>query len=221
MKKNLVRIGFLAAALTLAACGNDDRGDIGVQQFGVAAKAALQAQRAARSGPPPEPSRAELAAFKQPILEVSAPTGTLLLVPLSRRDGAVIWSTSTKQTVMLREDQIRATRGFGTADLMEATGPGAAQISAASKGYARSYTVLDGADQVVRRRLTCNATAAGSERIVIKGLAYDTRVIRENCEGDGFRVENQYWFDGPSSIRQSRQYAGDVIGYVTLRRIID
>ena len=45
-----------------------------------------------------------------PVVPENVQAPNRVLVPLSRRDGAVIWSTATKQTVMLREDQIRATR---------------------------------------------------------------------------------------------------------------
>lgn len=216
MPMRMILAGLLLGAV--AGCGSLDRGEAGWQHVSGIAKTVMK-RKAEAAAPVAEPTRAELAAFKQPILEIVSEGGRLFLVPIARRDGAEIWSTATRQTVTLRSGQIRATRGFGDADIIEATGPDLARLSAGGR-YERSFTKLDGADQPIRTVMACEAKPAGAETVEIKGLAYNTRKIQEICESGGEVFDNIFWLDA-SGIRKSRQYLGDAIGYVTVSRVID
>ena len=212
----MILSGLLLGAV--AGCGSLDRGEAGWQHVSGIAKTVMK-RKAEATAPVAEPTRAELAAFRQPILEIESTSGRLFLVPISRRDGAEIWATATRQTVTMRSGQIRATRGFGDADIIEASGPDIARLSAGGR-YERSFTKLDGADQPIRTLMACEAHAAGTESVEIKGLAYNTRKVQEICELDSATFENVFWLDA-SGIRKSRQYLGDDIGYVTVSRVID
>ncbi|SEM47398.1 Group 4 capsule polysaccharide lipoprotein gfcB, YjbF [Gemmobacter aquatilis] len=216
MPMRMILAGLLLGSV--AGCGSLDRGEAGWQHVSGMAKTIIKRKSEAAT-PLAEPTRAELAAFKQPILEILSPNGRLFLVPVARRDGAEIWSTATRQTVLLRSGQIRATRGFGDADIIEATGPDLARLSAGGR-YDRSFTKLDGADQPIRTVMACQAKPVGAETVDIKGLAYNTRKIEETCESDGEVFETVFWLDA-SGVRKSRQYLGDDIGYVTVSHVID
>lgn len=210
----------LALSVALTGCASVERDEEGAwsQVRGVAQ--ALARDRAAVAAPVAGPSRAELAAFRVPVIQVDSPSGAAYLVPLNRRvGGAEFWATGSQQTMVLRGGQITMTRGFGAYDIIESVVPQDMR-AVVGQNYTRSYTTLDGADHPVRQEMTCASRSAGTETITIKGLAHATQRIQENCVSDGETFENTYWLDA-SGVRKLHQFMGDAIGYVTVSRVID
>ena len=62
--------------------------------------------------------------------------------------------------------------------------------------------------------------SAGAE---VVERVYPTRRLQERCsDGKGGEVVNDYWVDlSGGRIRQSRQWAGPVIGYIRTRQVVD
>jgi hypothetical protein len=60
----------------------------------------------------------------------------------------------------------------------------------------------------------------GFEDVVLVERRYATRRVQESCSGDDGRFVNDHWLQG-GTLRQSRQWAGRDLGYITIGRLRD
>ncbi|MEH7828678.1 YjbF family lipoprotein [Gemmobacter denitrificans] len=174
------------------------------------------------AGVAPAPSRADLEAFKAPIIlvEQAGTDARLYLVPVSNAGGVEVWSTSDQRTMTFRNGVLAETRGMG-ADLMQSATPNLAQLRAGAGNHVRTYDILDGGDQMVRSRYDCALTVAGVETITVVGRQHATRHVIETCRAESHEFTNEYWFESSGKLRKSKELAGPRVGAVTVSRVID
>lgn len=219
------RFAIIAALTgTLAGCGTDTDETIAARAFQDVAKSVVSRNRAA--GPSAEPgaglTRAMLATapVRVDLMTIEGVNATGLVTPLGRNGGVETWTSLDDRTVSLRDGLVVATRGLGP-DLIAASVPSLSQV-AAGGAWQRVHVTLDGLDQPQRTRFDCSAAPAGPARVVIVERAYDTRLVRETCQStDGQRFVNEYWFQNGLKLRQSRQWIGQRLGHVAIRRLPD
>ena len=226
-----MRLLIALMAVTLAGCGND-RGSndfAGVPSIFAALKAKGSGVGKDTADPDSPAVRAGIVAFRaklqkdgQPILLAS--NGTLkygnLLAPFGGNNGVQTWSSTSYQTISLRDGVMVATRGFGS-DLMSSVLPSIGTIAAAKGQTQRRYSYLDGADQPQSLNYTCTLTPAGTESIEVMAKSFASRKVTEACTGPAGAFTNEYWFDRGTNLRQSKQFLAPGIDNMLIQRVID
>lgn len=218
-------------ALALAGCGSDRASNLfaGTPQMILAAlqpKAAALDPTATSDDPA---IRAGILNFRkglekdgQPIILAS--NGTLrygtLLAPFGGNNGVKTWSSTSYQTISLRDGMMVATRGFGP-DLMSSVMPTTAKVSTGQGTTERRYMYLDGADQPQTLDFRCELAFVGSESIEVMAKPYQTRKVTETCGGKAGRFVNEFWFDSSANIRQSKQFLAPGLDNMFIQEVID
>ena len=226
-----MRLWFGLVALMLSACGNDPGSNAYAGSGALFASLLGKGSSAGGlTGSPNDPAvRAGLLALRdtlqkagQRILLVSNSSlkFTGLMAPFGGNNGVETWASTSYQTVSLRDGVMVATRGFGP-DLMSSVGPGIRTIATASGTTQRRYSYLDGADQPQTLEFTCTLAAAGRETIEVMALSYSTRKVTEACNGPAAAFTNEYWFDGITKLRQSKQFLAPGLANMMIQRVID
>lgn len=217
-------VAVLAGVTALAGCGSDKDATAGARLIQTGIKSVVDARKAAKgqTAPVAAPTRADLAAFNQPIIQADLPaTGlTTYFVPFGSNGGVETWSNADDQTVSFRQGVLTATRGFGP-DIMQSVVPSAAQLASGSGSYGRVYYYLDGADQTQRFDFNCTLANSGSETITVVGQQHSTRHVTETCTGKQGDFVNEYWFENSNLIRKSKQLLVPAWGAFTFQRVID
>ncbi len=212
----ILRVLSLAALAVLAACGSDPGATAG---FGLLRDGA--ARLAGGAAPPaPQLSRAEIRAVGAPlqklVIEETGLTGYLGVQGV--RGDVVTWATTSRENVALKGGMLIQTRGLG-ADLMSADVPDIGQLLTGTV-VERRYFHLDGTNATVETAVTCTPRVIGAETVEIVGLAYTAARIDEACTGTGpegnLAFTNSFWVDSGGGLRQSRQWAGPVLGMLEL-----
>ncbi|MDP2739504.1 MAG: YjbF family lipoprotein [Pseudorhodobacter sp.] len=208
----------LMAGIGLGGCGSDREALVGLQVATSAAKQAITQ----RGQPAPAVTREMLNAYATPMImaEIPALKITTFVVPFAQNGDVETWATVDDKTISFRQGIMVATRGFG-ADIMQATGPSAAQLASGSGSHDRAYYYLDGADQTQRFDYHCTVAVAGIETITVVSEQHQTHHIIENCAGKPGVFANEYWFEGGTFLRQSKQLLVQPLGSITFRRVID
>jgi hypothetical protein len=166
--------------------------------------------------------REGLQADGQPVIlasNASLKYGTLL-APFGGSNGVKTWSSTSYQTISLRDGVMVATRGFGP-DLMSSVLPPISQIRAAKGSTQRQYRYLDGADQPKTLDFACSLAASGSETIEVMAKTFATRKVTETCSGAEGQFTNEYWFDNSLILRQSKQFLAPGLDDMFIQVVID
>lgn len=222
--RKLMRPSALAlAALTLAACGNDEA------PGGLVGTVGRTLVERLRPADPPVDARQELTAAQL----ASSPTSVLLVVvektdtgytalPVAANFGTVQWVDATGGGLLTRDGVLVGTRGFGF-DLIQAdVAPLRAALEAGGgRGLLRVEHRLNGASERVEERFSCDLVPVGAETLNFFGRGYATRVFEERCRGATRDLVNRYWLDGASGVRQSAVDLGARAGVVRLSRLVD
>ena len=219
---------ILAATTALSGCGSDSNVTAAALPSKIFLSTLLARVKAAKT-PPPTLDPVSLLALRnvlekdgQPILLVLNPSLKYsdLMAPYGQNAGVQTWSSTSYTTISLRDGLVVATRGFGP-DIMSATAPTLATLSAAQGQYRRSYYYLDGADQRQVLTYDCTLSSGGSQAISVLGKSFVTRVVVESCSGGAGSLTNQYWFDPSAHLRQSQQFLAPGLQDLTIQRIVD
>lgn len=210
---------ILCAALALAGCSSEKDPASGAQMVKNATGAIFSGRQAGVAKPI---SRAELNAYKTPMIEIKVPrTGmTAYVVPISVANGVETWASASDQTVSFRDGIMVATRGFGP-DLMRSEGPSLARIAQGSGSVTRRMVWLDGSDAVQQFDFTCELSVAGTENITVVDRQHSTRHVLEHCSGKQGEFTNEYWLEGGNFLRKSKQLLVVSWEPATLSRVID
>lgn len=208
----------LALLAGLAACGSDIDETQRMRTY------LLVAQTVTGLTPAPPPgtaglTRAMLAQAGRPADMVEILGAGAVIFPVGENRGVETWASIDNRTVAFRQGMVTATRGLGS-DLLAAETPPLAQVAAASGTFVRSIVYLNGEDQPVTERFLCDYATTGAEELVIVERRHRTRRVQERCSGDSGRFVNDHWFEG-GTLRQSRQWAGPSLEYVTYYRLRD
>lgn len=219
LKTRAAGLGLLVVALS--ACGSDSDK---LQSAGAAKSIATALASPLRKDKPQGPlglTRAALANIVTPVdlvtVEKSGAQG--VIAKIASNNGVETWSSVDNKTLALRNRVLVATRGLG-GDLMTAAVPSPAQLSG-GQSFVRVHTVLDGQDQPVSTRFTCESVNLGPETIQFVEYSYATRHVRESCTSNSASFTNDYWFNIGGKLRQSRQYVSESVGYVVIQHLLD
>ncbi|WP_102107548.1 YjbF family lipoprotein [Oceaniglobus roseus] len=203
----------LFALAALAGCGTDGSGVIGA-----AAKVAVGSLRGAdASVGKVTATDAALRNFGAPLVKVTQlKNGFEAVIGIvSERGDTVIWESADQKQITLRRGILVGTTGFAY-DMTSAEEP---DIRKGSGEVVRDHYYLGGDELIYRARFFCNLASPGRQRIVVTGVAIDTRLITETCEGRGLRFENRYWVEGDGTIRKSVQWASEATGALQIELI--
>lgn len=228
LEMKIVLTGILVSLL--ASCGSDrESNDFAGAPQAIFAGLKSRALPGAIADPNSPAVQAGIAAFRaglekdgQPIILAS--NGTLkygnLLAPFGGSNGVVTWSSTSYQTISLRNGVMVATRGFGP-DLMSSVLPSIGTIAAARGTTQRRYSYLDGGDQPQSLDYRCELAPAGTESIDVMAKRFETRKVTETCAGSVGRFRNEYWFDGSTKLRQSKQFLAPGLDPMFIQSIVD
>jgi hypothetical protein len=226
----MMRVSKFSAVLAitvLAACsGGTDK--IGGQLAIVSElRETSKKNRVIRNSPQlvPEITRAFLDTVTVPTLEVTVEKSdqTAFLIPAAyrkdRRQGRVtVWKTVEGENVVVRSGVLIGTKGLGR-DLVSADASAVIKniVTKQSGGGLRVLHVrndVNGADEL---RIQCEITVVGPESITIIERSYPTLHMNEKCVAGSGEISNDYWVDSAGDVRQSKQWAGPSVGYLSLR----
>lgn len=216
---------FILTFLLIGCTGGNDLGTdqtVIFKELGEVRKA----NRAARKNPTPkfELTRAILDDGNLQFLKVTSEKrdGTAYMQPAAYRTGygigrVAVWKTGTGQSIVLRNDVLIGTKGFGN-DLASADSTNAIKAvgnRSARSGQKAMYVRNDvnGTDPYY---LQCSASVLESKQLNIFEKRFLTLHIREVCSIVGTQVSNDFWVDQQGTIRQSRQWAGPGLGYLEI-----
>ena len=230
-------IGAIAMVALLGACGNDGGGGGNpmVAAVGQMAKSAVSGGKKAAAAPRAKagnatagaPARAakpsareKLEAKGKPALRVRAPAlgQDAFLTVVDAKADVVTWTAQGQANFSLRDGVLIQTRGLG-ADLMSAEAPSLAQLKGGAS-YPRIYYFLGADDAGTRRTYDCTAATVGSEKIEILGKSHSVTRVTETCLRQNGKVSNDYWIEG-NTVRKSRQWASNTVGYLEFEKVID
>lgn len=193
----------------LVGCG-EDPSVLGLASLG---KAAVGAASDVINGGDPEgvtATDAELRAFPRPLLKITQLDRNLDAVAgrVSDRPSGEIWQSADLKTLTLRDGILVATRGFGD-DLMSSEEP---SVRSGAASVLHDYFFIGGDELIYRTRFRCTLKDGGAQRIPVIGVAFDTRLIVEECTGPSKSFQNRYWIGTDGVIRRSQQWAGETTG---------
>ncbi|WP_417273504.1 YjbF family lipoprotein [Celeribacter halophilus] len=197
--------------LTLSACGTQEKSPL----------ALMTSQYASRvlggGAPQDEMTMEQLRAILTPEV-VDQFGGSVLLVetvdkgtaagflPVAVNGSAITWMTQDGQaSVSTQNGALIATRGFGF-DLLSAEAPPAFKHGDMPSSQTRQFQHLDGENQVVTTRYTCDYSRGGSS-------------IQEHCHTVEHDFINTYKATKTGKVLHSRQWISPQIGYVVLEAV--
>lgn len=220
MKKLRAAGLVLAALLGLSGCGSDPV--VKDDPFLLSLKAVREgAQRRARGeAAAPAPTRAMVDQVQVPLIWASLESRGVsgALVPIGQNGADTTWATADQIAVIMRGGVVRGTRGLGE-DLMSAAIPGESLLRQGGSVTRREYFHLDGDDQTVRRKFSCEIHEQDAASLVIAEKRYQTRHFEERCSGESGEFTNDYWFLADGRMIQSRQWISQSVGFMKLQRL--
>ena len=214
---------LLAAALVathLAGCSNDaTRVDYGQIAQGVAAQLGV-ALPFGRSSPAVTQGLADpalvLAQTNAPVTLVRPANGTAPFYMVGVRDNGPwrTYATGTRQTLVLRQGLVTATRGLGRDLMASEADQTLALLRSGKPGKARRVMqVLDGEDHTREIALDCTLAVEGQTRTA-SGLR--GRAMTEDCAAGDLRFRNSYVVDAAGTVIQSHQWLPTLVGPLSL-----
>lgn len=211
----MIRARSIAAlVLLVAGCASDSEALREVARL-------RQTVTARMAGPQPVPqlTRAQVDGAGIPLMlaDLEARDALASLIPAGVNGAVITWTTGDGTTLALRDGVVAGTRGLAP-DLMSAAVPSLADLRRGGEVARRHYT-LGPDDVTVRADYSCIVAPAGAEVLQIVGRAYSTERLRESCSGDGQNFVNDYWVGRDGVMRQSRQWLGQDVGFLRLRRL--
>lgn len=214
-------ISILALSV-LSSCGNDSERVGPGKMLGMVTKSGLGKQGEVPAGQPTGLTRAALAQIGLPIqLAVVENVSIAAIIAKEATNKDVeTWATVDDVTISLREGVLVSTRGLGT-DLMVADVPSTKILRSSSEPYQRTHVYLDGSDQRDAVVFSCKVVDRSNQVIEIVEKKYNTIRVVERCGAGAAMFENEYWIQGASTIRKSRQWIGKELGHLRIEDLRD
>lgn len=210
----------LAALLGLAGCGSDPAVKDNPLLLGVKALREGAQRRARGEAPAPTPTRAMIDQVQVPLiwasLESRGVSGALL--PIGQNGADTTWATVDQIAVIMRGGIVRGTRGLGE-DLMSASIPSESVLRRDGNVVQREYFHVDGDDQTVRQKYSCEIFEQDAATLIIVERRYRAGRFQERCRGEDGGFTNEYWFLADGRMIQSRQWISPSVGFMKLQRL--
>lgn len=224
MKRPVITVVAILAALSLAGCGSDTEHKhqlkaVSSNAFNVVKLLVKPKPKGSLPEVSPEVLAAVLRQTPGPIyllrLEEKHVQDAVTLVAQNRSYQTFV--TSDGATVTFKAGIVSGTRGIG-GDLMSANVDGSlALISSRVTGSSQRvnrYLVED--DVTLAVQFTCSVTAGEHVQVSRGEVVGSGQLMSEVCQSDGASISNSYVVDRDGRILQSRQWVGADIGYVTV-----
>jgi hypothetical protein len=145
----------------------------------------------------------------------SSKQGGRLLLENSVND-VETWLSADMSALMIQNGIIRGTRGVGSELFASDISEPMNLILSGNTGYSDRFTSnLAGDDRIRTRTYRCLVETKGSDVINLEIGRVATRVMTEDCKSMDQSFTNTYWVSSTTgAIVQSRQWAGDEVGYM-------
>ncbi|MGC9369399.1 MAG: YjbF family lipoprotein [Paracoccaceae bacterium] len=210
----------LAALLGLAGCGSDPAVKDNALVLGVKAIREGTQKRTAGEAAAPALTRAMIDQVQVPLILASLESRGVsgALVPIGQNGADTTWATADQIAVIMRDGIVRGTRGLGE-DLMSASIPGESALRRDGNVTQREFFHLDGDDQTVRRKYSCEIHEQDAASLTIVETRYQARRFEERCSGPEGGFTNEYWFLADGRMIQSRQWISPSVGFMKLQRL--
>lgn len=227
----------LAAALTLAACGQGTSPDatdgvaIGASEAralgivgqlrsvlgGVGSDDSVDGPRAVPGGFTQEAIAAEPGAYR--LVQINA-LGLQEIARVVQVNGPeTTLAFQSGPTAAFDQGILVATRGFGD-DLYTMESANLPEVLRAGGGtVTRRMESLDSQDQVQLQTFACTVTAAGDEAVNLGVREVTLRRMDESCRSPALVISNIYWLDPAGEIVSSRQYVSPTVAYLRSNRL--
>jgi Group 4 capsule polysaccharide lipoprotein gfcB, YjbF len=217
----------LALLAILAGCGSDKSRQrpllVTVGAIAVSSIVEMGSRRSgAKTAAKAPPTRAELEKAGAPVLRAAIPNlgADRFLTVFDRKGEVVTWKTTDGSTFSLRSGILIQTRGLGP-DLMSSNVPTVGQLLQDGGTHQRQYFFLGGDDQTTRRTYECTVRIVGQEEITIFEKKHQvTRATEECARPQSGKITNEFWIEG-QTVRQSRQWASALTGYIEFQKVVD
>lgn len=216
--------------LALSACGSD-------QTQGAATKAMLQTikkatTRLAGGGKEQPASQAADSPASLIGAALKATDGPVMIVVIEKRSAIAImglsqtngdyetWMAADRRTLSFKRGILTSSRGLGDDLMSSRVDPAVALITARKSGTAsRSYQYLNGVGYTTNLPVQCVIQPGGREKIDIGEVSSTTTRVAEVCQNGPMTLQNLYWVDSSGHVLKSRQWLGQMVGYVTIQRL--
>lgn len=220
MKKVKATGLVLATLLGLAGCGSDPAVKDNAFVLGVKAMREGVQKRKGGEAAAPALTRAMVDQVQVPLILASLESRGVsgALVPIAQNGADTTWATTDQIAVIMRGGLVRGTRGLGE-DLMSASIPGESLLRQGGSVTHREFFHLDGDDQTVRRKFSCEIHEQDAASLIIVERRYQTRHFEERCSGKSGEFTNDYWFLADGRMIQSRQWISQSVGFMKLQRL--
>jgi hypothetical protein len=148
----------------------------------------------------------------------SSKQGGRLLLENSVND-VETWLSADMSALMIQNGIIRGTRGVGSELFASDISEPMNLILSGNTGYSDRFTSnLEGDDRIRTRTYRCLVETKGSDMINLEIGRVATRVMTEDCKSMDQSFTNTYWVSSTTgAIVQSRQWAGDDVGYMMIQ----
>lgn len=141
-----------------------------------------------------------------------------LMTQIGTNGSTTTWVSTDGAAASFDRGMLIASRGTGF-DLMGAdVAPALASLGRGGQ-HQRVYDFLESQDEIRTERYSCEMVRAGPDIITIVERTYATTKWEETCANGRVRFVNLYWVESNGTIRQSRQYLSEGIGYFAYQRL--
>jgi hypothetical protein len=213
-------IAGLCALALLAACGSDAENGT-IKSIGTTFLASLKAGKA----PEPQPLTAQQ--IGQALASTSEPVN-MIVVENRQAQGLVqqievngpyrTYANPQRHAIIFRSGIVTATRGLG-GDLMSSDINRLLPLIRSRQSGVAPYTMrfLDGEDVTYELTYSCNVTSGGTHQVAAGVINTSARLMSAKCTGNGPELSNSFLVAGNGSVVGSRQWLGDLTGYVSVQ----
>ena len=152
------------------------------------------------------------------VVQVESRKASAMMLQIGQNGPYKTYATSQKQTVVMRNGVVTATRGLG-GDLMSSELGGATDAISGTRagGVTRTMRFLDGEDKEFALRFRCQITPGDGGRMTLGEVDTEVTSVAESCNGGGQTFSNIYYVGQSGNVVGSRQWLGSVTGYVTIQ----
>ena len=130
------------------------------------------------------------------------------------------WLAVDGSTITLENGILKATRGMGDDLMGSEISDEINWIDLEDVSYERRMAYLRLDNKALINEYTCTLTDMNSmEKINLFDADFSVKHMQETCRGLAGSFVNDYYIDTEGLVRNSRQYQGEKIGYMTIARL--
>ena len=166
-------------------------------------------------------SREEIDAADVPVIYIelaSGKNGTLTLYP--GQGNGQTWLGADGATVTFDQGVLKASRGLGDDLMGGASSMPSWPVIDGSEKYIRKMSYLDGSNKIILRTFDCEISKANDpQKIQIWQVDFIVTVYQEICSDESGQIENKFYLDQRNTVRKSKQFHSDGLGYIITERL--